>query len=57
MSARCYRVVVEQELGPRCASAFDGMTLSAHDERAEITGTIVNSSIDTQARRFHARRH
>ena len=44
MSAHCYRVVVEEELGPRYASAFDGMTLSAHDDRTEITGPIVDSS-------------
>ena len=44
MSAHRYRVVVEGELGPRYASAFDGMTVSAHDGRTEITGPIVDSS-------------
>jgi hypothetical protein len=39
-----YRVVVEGELGPRYASAFDGMTLCAHDGRTEITGPIIDSS-------------
>ena len=43
MSAHCYRVV-EEELGPRYASAFDGMTLSAHDDMTEITGPTVDSS-------------
>ena len=44
MSAHRYRVVVEGELGPRYASAFDGMTLSAHDGRTDITGPIIDSS-------------
>ena len=44
MSAHRYRVVVEGELGPRYASAFDGMTLSARDGRTEITGPIVDPS-------------
>jgi hypothetical protein len=44
MSAHRYRVVVEGELGPRYASAFDGMTLFAHDGRTDITGPIVDPS-------------
>jgi hypothetical protein len=44
MFAHRYRVVVEGELGPRDASAFDGMTLFAHDGRTEITGPIVDPS-------------
>jgi hypothetical protein len=44
MSAHRYRVAVEGELGPRYASAFDGMTLSAHNGRTEITGPIVDPS-------------
>ena len=44
MSAHRYRVVVEGELGPRYASAFDGMTLSAHDGRTDITGPIIDPS-------------
>ncbi len=44
MSAHNYRVVVEGELGPRCESAFDGMTVSAHDGRTEISGPIVDAS-------------
>jgi hypothetical protein len=39
MSVR-YRLVVEEELGRRFASAFDGMTLSAHDGVTEITGPV-----------------
>jgi hypothetical protein len=44
MSAHRYRVVVEGELGPRYASAFDGMTIFAHDGRTEITGPIIDPS-------------
>ena len=44
MFAHRYRVVVEGELGPRYASAFDGMTLFAHDGRTEMTGPIVDPS-------------
>jgi hypothetical protein len=36
MSSLRYRVVVEGELGPRYASAFDGMTFNAHDGETEI---------------------
>jgi hypothetical protein len=43
MSAHCYRVVVEEQLGPRYASAFDGTTLSPHDDRTEITGLIART--------------
>ena len=43
-SAHRYRVVVDVELGPRYASAFEGMTLSAHDGRTEITGPIIDPS-------------
>lgn len=44
MSAHCYCVVAEEQLGPRYASAFDGMTLCAHDDRTEITAPIIDSS-------------
>ena len=44
MSPRRYRFVIEGELGPRYASAFDGMTLRAHDGETEITGSIVDRS-------------
>jgi hypothetical protein len=39
-----YRLVVEGELGPRYASAFDGMALAAHDGVTEITGPIIDAS-------------
>jgi hypothetical protein len=44
MSAHRYRVVVEGELGRRYVSAFDGMTLRAHDGETEITGPIIDQS-------------
>src|ERR1700761_3978781 len=44
MSAHRYRIVIEGELGPRYASAFDGMTLCAHDGRTELTGPIIDPS-------------
>jgi hypothetical protein len=44
MSTHHYRVVVEGELGPRYASAFDGMTLFAHDGRTDIIGPIIDPS-------------
>jgi hypothetical protein len=39
-----YRIVIEGELGPRYASAFDGMTLCAHDGETESIGSIIDSS-------------
>jgi hypothetical protein len=42
--SRAYRLVVEGELGPRYAWAFDGMTLYAHDGDTEIIGPIIDSS-------------
>jgi hypothetical protein len=44
MSTRRYRLVVEGELGPRYASAFDGMTICAHDGETDITGLIIDQS-------------
>jgi hypothetical protein len=44
MSPSRYRIVIEGELGPRYASAFDGMTLRAHDGETEITGPIIDQS-------------
>ena len=44
MPAHHYRVVVEGELGPRYASAFDGMALCARDGKTEITGPIIDPS-------------
>jgi len=44
MSPQVYRVVVNGELGPRYASAFEGMTISAASGKTEITGTIMDQS-------------
>jgi len=44
MSSQQYRVVVDGELGARHASAFEGMTISAHDGMTEITGSIIDQS-------------
>ena len=44
MSPSRYSIVVEGELGRRYASAFDGMTLSAHDGETEIIGPIIDPS-------------
>ena len=44
MSSRQNHLVVDGELGPRYGSAFEGMTLSAHDGMTEISGPIVDSS-------------
>jgi hypothetical protein len=42
MAAQLYRLIVVGELGPRYASAFDGMTVSAHDGMTALTGPIVD---------------
>ena len=44
MSPHRYCLVVKGELGPRYASAFDGMTLRAHHGETEITGPIIDQS-------------
>jgi hypothetical protein len=44
MSPHRYCIVIEGELGPRYASAFDGMTLRAHDGETEIIGPIIDQS-------------
>jgi len=44
MSSQQYRLVVDGELGARYASAFEGMTISAHDGITEITGSIIDQS-------------
>jgi hypothetical protein len=44
MSHPRYCLVVEGELGPRYASAFDGMTVRAHDGQTDITGAIIDQS-------------
>ena len=44
MSPQVYRLVVNGELGPRYASAFDGMTVSTRGGKTEITGAITDQS-------------
>ncbi len=44
MSPKRYRLIIEGELGPRYASAFDGMTSHAQNGTTEITGPIIDSS-------------
>jgi hypothetical protein len=44
MSPPRYRIVVDGELGPRYADAFDGMTLRGHDGETAITGPIIDQS-------------
>jgi hypothetical protein len=41
---RCYRIVVDGELGPRYAAAFDGMEICAAHGETEITGPVVDQS-------------
>jgi len=42
MWPRQYRLVVRGELGPRYAAAFEGMTISAHDDT--ITGGVIDGT-------------
>jgi hypothetical protein len=44
MWPRQYRLVVNGELGPRYGTAFEGMTISAHDGITEITGAVNDRS-------------
>lgn len=44
MSPGRYRIVVAGELGPRYASAFEGMDVHATTGQTEITGPIVDPS-------------
>jgi hypothetical protein len=37
-----YRIVITGELGRRYASAFEGMTIRAHDGITEMTGSIID---------------
>jgi hypothetical protein len=43
MSSSRYRLVVAGEPGPRYVSAFEGMTIHAHDA-TDITGPIIDQS-------------
>lgn len=42
MAPTRYRLVVRAELGARYASAFEGMTIFAHDGITEITGETID---------------
>ena len=44
MSPPRYRIVIEGELGPRYASAFEGMTIRAGDGETELIGPIIDRS-------------
>ena len=44
MPPQVYRLVVNGELGPRYASAFEGMTVSTSGGKTEITGAIIDQS-------------
>ncbi len=44
MPPQVYRLVVSGELGPRYASAFEGMTVSTSGGKTEITGAIIDQS-------------
>ncbi len=44
MTSTRYRLVVRGELGARYASAFEKMSVSAHDGITEITGEIIDPS-------------
>lgn len=44
MSCQQYRLIVEGELGARYASAFEGMSISAHDGITEIIGPVIDPS-------------
>ena len=44
MSPPRYRIVIEGELGPRYASAFDGMTVCSRDGETELIGPIIDRS-------------
>ena len=44
MPSTHYRLVVQGELGARYASAFEEMTIYAHDGITEITGGVIDQS-------------
>jgi hypothetical protein len=45
MDRRYYRIVVEGEIGPRYAWAFDGMEISAAHGETELTGPVDQSQL------------
>ena len=44
MDRRYYRIIVEGEIGPRYAAAFEGMEICAAHGETEITGPIIDQS-------------
>jgi hypothetical protein len=44
MSPQAYRLVVNGELGPRYASAFEGMAIATRGGKTEITGAVVDQA-------------
>ncbi|MGO9496861.1 MAG: hypothetical protein ACLQA5_09160 [Solirubrobacteraceae bacterium] len=44
MGCRGYRIVIEGEIGPRFAAAFDDMQVSVGDGKSELAGSIVDQS-------------
>ena len=44
MGCRSYRIVIDGEIGPRYAAAFDGMQVDAGNGETELTGPIVDQS-------------
>ena len=44
MPPQTYRLIVEGELGPRYASAFERMAISTGGGKTEITGEIIDPS-------------
>jgi hypothetical protein len=45
MDRHYYRIVVEGEIGPRYAWAFDGMEISAANGETELTGPVDQSQL------------
>ena len=44
MGATLYRLVVEGELGPRYAAAFDGMTIEHVEGKTAIVGPVADQA-------------
>jgi hypothetical protein len=44
MSPQVYRLIIDGEIGPRYASAFEGMTVSSGAGKTEIIGAVIDQS-------------
>lgn len=44
MASTRYRVVVEGELGPRYASAFEGMDIECHEGTTTLVGDVTDQA-------------